>query len=313
MKVALLAAGVGARLDPGPEAPPKALLRFAGESLLKRTLDILVSFGLGDVTVVVGHRAEEIERELAALGAADLVRTRFNPDYRTSSLLSLWALREVLRAGEPVLYMDADVLYDWRMLERLLGSPHDDCILIDRDIDPDDEWLDVRVRGGQIVAFDKGVMLDDYDIRAEWVGFARFSAGVAARLAEAVEGYVESRPGGRELRGADARRHPGDARLRAGGCDGAAVDRDRFPGRSVPRPSRGPATPGGPPARVGLTNRTSTGGWQARGRHYPAPRTSEIGGSVGAQIEGLARRRADQGRGHVPVLSGRAGGDRRVH
>ena len=191
MKVAMLAAGVGNRLDRSGNGPPKALLRFAGESLLKRHLDILVQFGLVDVTIVVGHRAEEIERELAAIGASDLVRTRFNPDYRTSSLLSLWTLREVFAAGEPVLYMDADVLYDWRLLERLLRSPHDDCILIDRNIDPDNEWLDVRVRAGRIVAFDKGVTLDDYDVRAEWVGFARFSPGVAARLASAIDGYVE--------------------------------------------------------------------------------------------------------------------------
>jgi choline kinase len=192
MKVAMLAAGVGNRLDRSGNGPPKALLRFAGQSLLKRHLDILVQLGLVDVILVVGHRAEEIERELAAIGASDLVRTRFNPDYRTSSLLSLWTLREVFAAGEPVLYMDADVLYDWRLLDRLLRSPHDDCILIDRNIDPDNEWLDVRVRAGRIVAFDKGVTLDDYDVRAEWVGFARFSAGAAARLAGAIEGYVES-------------------------------------------------------------------------------------------------------------------------
>ncbi|HEX2478018.1 MAG TPA: hypothetical protein VHK45_01980 [Geminicoccaceae bacterium] len=56
------------------------------------------------------------------MGAQGRVRTCFNPDYRGSSLLSLWMLRHVLRAGEPVLYMDADVLYDWRLLDRLLGS-----------------------------------------------------------------------------------------------------------------------------------------------------------------------------------------------
>ena len=243
MKVAMLAAGVGMRLDRSGTAPPKALLRFAGESLLKRHLDILRQFGLEDVTLVVGHRAEEIARELAAIGASDRVRTVVNPDYRTSSLLSLWTLREVLRAGQPVLYMDADVLYDWRLLERLLLAPHDDCILIDRDIDPDDEWLDVRVRAGRIVAFDKRVTLDDYDVRAEWVGFARFSAGAAARLAGAIEGYVER---GRldvsyeaPLRDVILR----DACLRARGRHRAAVDRDRFPGRSAPRAARDPAAP----------------------------------------------------------------------
>jgi choline kinase len=50
----------------------------------------------------------------------------------------------------------------------------------------------VRIRDGRIVAFDKGVMLDDYDIRAEWVGFARFSADLSRRLAEVIERYVRA-------------------------------------------------------------------------------------------------------------------------
>jgi choline kinase len=191
MKVAMLAAGVGHRLGMGEDARPKALLRFGGQTLLERHLEILAHFGLFDVSLVVGHQAHAIEHELRALGARDRVSTCFNPNYRRSSLLSLWTLRDVLRAGEPVLYMDADVLYDWRLLDRLLGSAHADCILIARG-EPDPEWVEVRIRDGRIVAFDKGVTLPDYDVRAEWVGFARFSAATAPRLADAVEGYVES-------------------------------------------------------------------------------------------------------------------------
>jgi choline kinase len=191
MKVTMLAAGVGQRLGAAGHALPKALLRFNGETLLQRHLDILAHFGLFEINLVVGHQAALIGRELAAIGARNRVRTCFNPDYRTSSLLSLWTLREVLRAGEPVLYMDADVLYDWRLLDRLLRSPHADCILIARDDDPDPEWLEVRIRDGRIVAFDKGVSIDAYDMRAEWVGFARLSAETAARLALAVQRYVD--------------------------------------------------------------------------------------------------------------------------
>jgi choline kinase len=110
MKVAMLAAGIGQRLGMGADAPPKALLRFDGQSLLERHLAILAHFGLFDLTVVVGHQAGAIERELRALNAADRVRTCVNPAYRTSSRLSLWTLRDVLTAGHPVLYMDADVL-----------------------------------------------------------------------------------------------------------------------------------------------------------------------------------------------------------
>ena len=190
MKVAMLAAGVGHRLGMGEHAPPKALLRFDGATLLQRHVDILAHFGLFDLSLAVGHQAALIERELAAIGARDRVRTCYNPDYRRGSLLSLWTLRDVLRAGEPVLCMDADVLYDWRLLERLLDSPHADCILIGRAA-PDPEWVEVRIRDGRIVAFDKGVTIDAYDIRAEWVGFARFSAETAARLARTVQRYVD--------------------------------------------------------------------------------------------------------------------------
>jgi choline kinase len=191
MKVGMLAAGVGHRLAMAEGAPPKALLRFDGETLLKRHLEILAHFGLFDLTLVVGHQASAIEAELSTLGARQRVRTCFNPDYRRSSLLSLWTLREVLAAGQPVLYMDADVLYDWRLLERLLASPHENCVLIDRSNAPDAELLDVRIRNGRIVAFDKRVTLDDYDARGEWVGFARFGAEMALRLTHTLERYVQ--------------------------------------------------------------------------------------------------------------------------
>ena len=192
MKVAMLAAGVGTRLGMGEDAPPKVLLRFNGQTLLRRHLDILAHFGLFDLTMVVGHRADAIEREIAALGAQERVTTCFNPDYRSSSLLSLWQLRDVLRAGEPVLYMDGDVLYDWRLLDRLLSAPQADCILIDRKGELDLECLEVRLRGGRIVGFGKGLTLEEYDARAEWIGFARFSAATAERLAAAIEGYVRA-------------------------------------------------------------------------------------------------------------------------
>ena len=70
MKVAMLAAGVGRRLGLAEDAPPKALLRFNGESLLKRHLDILAHFGLLDLTLVVGHQASAIEEELGASARA---------------------------------------------------------------------------------------------------------------------------------------------------------------------------------------------------------------------------------------------------
>jgi choline kinase len=192
MKVAMLAAGVGFRLDPDGAAPPKALLRFAGRSLLQRHLEILAHFGLRDITLVVGYRADEIERELVAIGAHDRVRRVFNPDYRASSLISLWTVRDLLAEGGPVLYMDADVLYDWRLLARLLEAPHEDCLLVDRVAADTEEAVKVCVRQARVVDFHKQIRARSYDHWAEWIGFARFGARSAGHLARVLESYVDS-------------------------------------------------------------------------------------------------------------------------
>lgn len=190
MKVVMLAAGVGARLQQGPGAPPKCLLRFGGRTLLERHLATLGHFGLDDLTLALGYQATSIERELQAIAARARVTTRFNPHFEDSSLLSLWSVRDAFAAGEPVLYMDADVLYDWRVLARLLDSPHADCLLIDRDVPPGDDPVKVCLRDGHVVDFHKRVRAPAYDFWGEWVGFARFSAQSAARIVPAIERYV---------------------------------------------------------------------------------------------------------------------------
>lgn len=190
MKVTMLAAGVGRRLESGEDAPPKALLRFGGATLLERHIAILRHFGLDDLTLVVGHRAELIEAEIDRIGAGGRVRTIFNPDYRKSSLLSLWTLREVLSAGAPVLYMDADVLYDFRLLQPLLEARNPDCVLVDRHIDPGEDPIKVCLRGSRIVDFHKAIEAERFDWWAEWVGFARFSAATAGALATTCDAYV---------------------------------------------------------------------------------------------------------------------------
>ncbi len=192
MKIAMMAAGIGSRLESGDEGRPKAMLRFDGKTLLQRHLEILRAEGFDDMTIVVGHQADVIRQELQRLGAVDWVKTCFNHDYRRSSLLSLWCLRDVFAAGEPVIYMDADVLYDHRLMGRLVRSPRPSSLLIDRDFEADDEPLKVCIEDGVIVDFHKQIRAAVYDYIAEWVGFARFSAASSLDLVDATPHYVDA-------------------------------------------------------------------------------------------------------------------------
>lgn len=187
MRVAMLAAGQGRRLGPAT-LPPKVLLRFGGRTLLERHVAILRHCGIGRLELVTGYRASEIEAEIERLGARDLIVTHFNQDYDQGAIVSFWTLREVFAAGPPVLFMDGDVLYDQRMIERLLDAP-ETSFLMDRATAPGDDPVKVCVRDGVLVDFHKRPQRA-YDWWGEWVGFCRFAPDVAGRVAEAAGRYI---------------------------------------------------------------------------------------------------------------------------
>jgi len=191
MRAFMLAAGLGSRLgNSGTRDAPKVLLRFGGESLLKRHIDTLKRHGIDELVLGVGFSKDQIEQEIAALGAQSFVTTVFNPDFDTGSIVTLWTLRDEMCRGGSVLLMDADVLYHDEVITRLVTSNHRSCLMLDRGADLDDEAVKVCIRNGKIVEFRKWVNVDT-DLRGESVGFFKLSAGAAKDLVEQTRLYIE--------------------------------------------------------------------------------------------------------------------------
>ena len=188
MKALILAAGVGQRLGINH---PKCLLRFGWQTLLERHIRSLRPLGVDALVIGVGYQSQAIAAELACIGAQGFASTVYNPDYMRGSILSLWTLREHLKSGN-VLLMDADVLYDERLLERLVTTRIPNCFLLDREFEPGAEPVKLCVHGGRLVEFRKQVSRElRYDFSGESVGFFRLSGVIAARLADLTECYVE--------------------------------------------------------------------------------------------------------------------------
>lgn len=191
MKAIMLAAGAGVRMDPEPTGPPKVLLRFGGTTLLERHIEILRGFGIEELVVGVGYQAQAIEREIARLGAQGFVRTVFNPRFREGSLLTLLSLRQAMAGGE-VLLMDGDVLYDRRLMARLVDSRHANCFILDRDFEPGDEPVKLCLRDGGIVEFHKQIDGVAFDTCGESVGFFRFEPAIAAAVLAAAQVHADA-------------------------------------------------------------------------------------------------------------------------
>ena len=191
MKAVMLAAGRGTRLgDSTAQRAPKLLLKFGGKSLLERHIDILTQHQIEELVIGVGFNREQIEQEIVALGAQGFVRTVFNPAFELGSVVTLWSLRDELCSTESVLLMDGDVLYDTRLMERLVGSAHTNCLLLDRVDALDEEAVKLCIRAGEVVEFRKWVSVES-DIRGESVGFFRLSPRVAQSLIAQTQLYID--------------------------------------------------------------------------------------------------------------------------
>jgi choline kinase len=191
MKAIILAAGVGRRLGKDGQNQPKCLLKFNGKSLLERHLNYLHDCQIDELVIAVGYESQKIQEEIKALGAENWVSTVYNPDYTKGSVISLWAVRQHLAAGDDILLMDADVLCDRNIIERLVKTNTPNCFLLDRDFEPGDEPVKLCVRDNYLVEFCKQLAPGlTYDFAGESVGFFRFGSAVAQRLATRTEQYV---------------------------------------------------------------------------------------------------------------------------
>ncbi len=180
MPVAIvLAAGRGGRLGPLTADRPKCLLRVGTGSLLDHQLDALRGQGLESIVVVAGYCAEAVEAELA--GRATLL---LNPRHaETNSLYSLWLARERTRDG--FVLLNADVLFDPEILQRVLASPHPEALAVERREGFEAEEMKVALEGERIRAMSKSLPPDQ--AQAENLGVLKFSAEGARVLFDRME------------------------------------------------------------------------------------------------------------------------------
>jgi len=191
MHAIILAAGRGNRLAGfNPDDRPKCLLEFGGRSLLERQLGDLFALGVGRATLVVGHEADRVIGHVSTLSERPRVDFAYNPAFQQGSVLSLLAAQQTLTGGGPVLVLDADVLFHPLLLQRLLAAAASDVCLLDRNFEPGEEPVKIALHQGRIVEFRKRLPAGlEYDLIGESVGFFRFGAEIAAKIAQTCERY----------------------------------------------------------------------------------------------------------------------------
>jgi choline kinase len=195
VRAIILAAGRGLRLkQPTAQEQPKCLLEFGGRTLLERHLQLLQAAGITEIVLALGFLHEVVQSYLAGLTGLPRPQIVLNPQFELGSVLTLHTATAALTGGGDVLVMDADVLYHERIMAALVAKAGAaNRLLIDRDFEAGDEPVKVCVRAGVPIELRKQLPAAlEYDAIGESVGFFRFDARAARRLAAIVADYAGS-------------------------------------------------------------------------------------------------------------------------
>ena len=176
----ILAAGKGKRLGNFGGARHKSLLKLGDYSMLELSIRKLFSLGFKQVLVIVGHEADLVEQELTSKVTSKIHFVQ-NLEYANSgNLLSL--IKGLEYVDGPCIFMDADIVYEKRILMELLGVAIENRIVTSTPCGSGDEVL-VRSMADNVIAISKSLKSNPGEL-TEYVGIASLCPKTAVHLRE---------------------------------------------------------------------------------------------------------------------------------
>ncbi len=122
MKIILLAAGEGSRLQPYTADTPKCMVEIEGKSLLDCQLDTLNEAGVDDQIIIGGYLSDR----LGSRGKKILLNPRYD---ETNMVWTLFCAEDELDGEVIISY--GDIVYSKQILKSLLKSEADISVIID--------------------------------------------------------------------------------------------------------------------------------------------------------------------------------------
>ena len=186
MKAVILSAGQGKRLLPMTADSPKCILPIMGQTLIEWQIDELAKCGIDQVTVVLGYRAEKVERILRSRCSADRVRTVYNAAYAVSdNLVSCWTAHDEM--NEDFVLLNGDTLFEAAVLQRLLEMGHDRpvTVVVSQKSEYDADDMKVELDGCRLAKICKDLLPDQVD--GESIGMILFRDQGPMMFRDAIE------------------------------------------------------------------------------------------------------------------------------
>ena len=188
MKALILAAGIGKRLK---NKSPKILLKIGNKSLLERHYENLLNLGIKNVGIVIGYKSNQLINFIKKIDIKKNIRIFRNSRYKLGSIVSLVCANKFFQLKGDLILMDGDVLYDKKILKKLVNSKKRNCLLLDKQFKEGEEPIKVCIKNSKIFDFGK-IVNQDFDFQGESVGFFKFSNTSSIKLINEAKKIMKS-------------------------------------------------------------------------------------------------------------------------
>lgn len=192
MKIIILTAGVGSRIRPLTDNKPKSLLEVNGKPILQRMLENINALGIKDVIIVTGYLEDQIKK--FALDNFPNLNFSFitNDKYEeTNTAYSLNLTKDLVREDDFIKF-DADVVFELDVLKKLINSPFETALCIDKNIHLDKEEVKVITDESDLV-LEVGKKLDPTKAKGESIGIEKIEKNAGKILFEKLGKLLENK------------------------------------------------------------------------------------------------------------------------
>lgn len=185
MQAIILAAGISKRLRPLTDSTPKCLLKIWGRTILEMIIDNIMQNHIEEFILVTGYREKMIKDFVSARFPGLKIVYLTNPDYENNNnSYSLWMTKD--HVNSECMLLDSDILFDPRIISKLLNSGYENCLAVNTNHKLGDEEikviLDSRNRIKHI-----GKESDPEDSYGESIGIEKFSLDFFKKLGEVLD------------------------------------------------------------------------------------------------------------------------------
>ena len=149
MKALILASGVGKRLRPLTNSMPKVLIKVGNKTILDYQMDNLIGCGIKEIIITTGPFEDKIKKHIREKYLEINVFYVNNPEYNTTNYIySMWLTRRLI---DDIILLHGDLLFDRRLLERLIEEKYDNCVLVSKEIRPPEKDFKAIIENNMVV------------------------------------------------------------------------------------------------------------------------------------------------------------------